>query len=143
MKGYKGNIEELVAKNMNFREVIYTAKHTQLVIMSLNPREEIGAEVHKDSDQFFRFESGEGKVIIDDNEYDINGGDIVIVPAGATHNVINVSSNTQLKFYTLYSPPHHRDKVIHKTKQEAENDSEYFEAFFFPFAYTPLLALWF
>jgi len=128
MKGFKGNIEELVAKNIDFRQVIYTAKHSQLVLMSLAPSEEIGMEVHKDSDQFFRFESGQGKVIVDLTEYDVNGGDVVIVPAGTNHNVINVSSTDSLKLYTLYSPPHHRDKVVHKTKQEAEADSEYFDA---------------
>ncbi len=127
MKGFKGNIEELVAKNVNFREVIYTAKHSQIVLMNLKPSEEIGMEIHKDSDQFFRFESGQAKVIIDENEYDVNGGDVIVVPAGANHNVINVSSSEFLKFYTIYSPPHHRDKVVHKTKEEALNDSEYFD----------------
>src|SRR6266404_4561489 len=99
MKGFKGNIEELVAKNIDFRQVIYTAKHSQLVLMSLAPSEEIGMEVHKDSDQFFRFESGQGKVIVDLTEYDVNGGDVVIVPAGTNHNVINVSSTDSLKLY--------------------------------------------
>ncbi|MDO8452769.1 MAG: cupin domain-containing protein, partial [bacterium] len=88
MKGYKANIEELVHGNENFREVVYTAKHSQLVLMSLKPLEEIGIEIH-DVDQFFRFESGEGKVLIDENEYSVKDGDVVIVPEGARHNVIN------------------------------------------------------
>lgn len=127
MKGYKANIEELVSANTFFRQVLYTSKHTQLVLMTLKPSEEIGLETHPDNDQFFRFESGEGKVFIDGNEYDVNGGDVVIVPAGAEHNVINVSSTTPLKLYTLYSPPHHKNQVVHETKQEAEGDSEEFD----------------
>ncbi|HWA51959.1 MAG TPA: cupin domain-containing protein [Patescibacteria group bacterium] len=127
MKGYKANIEELVSKNEYFRQVLYTSKHSQLVLMTLKPSEEIGMEIHPDNDQFFRFESGQGKVIIDGNEYDVNGGDVVIVPAGANHNVINVSSGEYLKMYTIYSPAHHRDGVIHKTKEEAEADDEKFD----------------
>jgi len=127
MKGYKANIEELVAKNENFRVVLYTAKHSQLVLMTLKPSEEIGMEAHPDNDQFFRFEGGQGKVIIDGNEYDVNGGDVAIVPAGSNHNVINTSSTEPLRLYTIYSPAHHRDEVIHKTKQEAETDKEAFD----------------
>jgi mannose-6-phosphate isomerase-like protein (cupin superfamily) len=127
MKGYNGNIEELTLQNNNFRQVLYTAKHSQLVLMSLKPGEEIGAEVHDEGDQFFRFESGEGKVIIDDNEYIVKDGDAVIVPVGSNHNVINTSESEDLKLYTIYSPPHHKDGVVHSTKEEAESDDEEFD----------------
>jgi len=127
MHGYKENIEKIVAANNNFRQVLYTGKHSQLVAMALQPNEEIGMEVHEDNDQFFRFESGEGKVIIDGNEQNVGDGDVVIVPAGAQHNVINISSETQLKMYTIYSPAHHRDGIIHATKTQAESDDEHFD----------------
>ena len=126
MKGYKGNIEELVGANELFRQVLYTARHSQLVIMNLKPLEEIGMEVH-DVDQFFRFESGEGKVTIDGSEYAVGDGDVVIVPEGAQHNIINTSVSLLLKLYTLYSPAHHKDKVVHKTKEDALADSEHFD----------------
>jgi mannose-6-phosphate isomerase-like protein (cupin superfamily) len=126
MKGYKGNIEKIVLENSLFRQVIYTAKNSQLVVMSLKPKEEIGEEIH-DVDQFFRFESGKGKAIIDGNVYDLSDGDVVIVPAGAKHNIINLSDTDSLKLYTLYCPPHHRDGVVHKTKAEGEADSEHFD----------------
>src|SRR4030042_150892 len=102
MKGYKVNIEELTNFNSDFRQVLYTAKHCQLVIMALKPNEEIGVETHPDNDQFFRFESGSGKVVIDGNEYVVGNGDVVVVPAGAQHNVINTSPSEPLKLYTLY-----------------------------------------
>jgi mannose-6-phosphate isomerase-like protein (cupin superfamily) len=125
-KGYKGNIEKLTLKNENFRHVLYTAKHCQLVLMSLLPGEEIGMEVHEANDQFFRFEKGEGKVIIDETEYTVADGDAIIVPQGAKHNVINTSKTASLKLYTLYSPPHHKDGIIRKTKQEAvSSDPEF------------------
>ncbi len=127
MRGYKANIEKLVSENPSFRQVLYTAKHSQLVVMTLKPLEEIGMEVHEENDQFFRFEGGSGKAIIDGNEYEISSGDVVIVPSGAHHNIINTSRTDQLKLYTLYSPPHHRDGVVHKTKEEAEADSESFD----------------
>jgi mannose-6-phosphate isomerase-like protein (cupin superfamily) len=127
IKGYKGSIEKLTLANAFFRKVLYTAKHSQLVLMSLKPREEIGAEVHSENDQFFRFEQGLGKVIIDGNEYDVKDGDAIIVPSGAKHNVINMSDTAELKIYTIYSPPHHRDGVIHKTKEDAEKDDEEFD----------------
>jgi mannose-6-phosphate isomerase-like protein (cupin superfamily) len=127
MKGYKGNIEELTTKNSNFREVLYTSKHSQLVLMSLKPNEEIGMEVHNENDQFFRFEAGQGKVIIDGNEYEVKNGDAVIVPTGAQHNVINTSSSEDLKLYTIYSPAHHQDGVIRATKAEAEANSPEFD----------------
>ena len=119
MKGYNDNIEKLTLENTNFRKVLYTAKQTQLVLMSLLPGEEIGSEVHSDNDQFFRFESGEGKVIIDGHESAVLDGHAVIVPAGSEHNVINTSAVEALKLYTLYCPPHHQDGIIRATKEEA------------------------
>ena len=118
-KGYKGNIEKLTLENENFRHVLYTAKNCQLVLMSLKPGEEIGMEVHNGNDQFFRFEKGEGQVIINETEYIVGNGDAVIVPEGAKHNVINTSQTEALKLYTLYSPPHHKDAILRKTKEEA------------------------
>ncbi len=122
MKGYVINIEKDTLENNNFRKVLYTGKHSQLVLMSLAPNEEIGMEVHPDNDQFFRFEMGQGKCIIDGNKYAVKDGDVVIVPAGAEHNIINVSDSEELKLYTIYSPPEHRDAVIHKTKEDAMAD---------------------
>ncbi len=123
MKGFKDNIEYLARQNDNFRQVLYTGKHSQLVLMSLKAKEEIGMEVHPDNDQFFRFESGIGKVIIDDTMYDVKDGDAVVVPAGAQHNVINTSSTEELKLYTIYSPPHHKDAIVRLTKEEAVKDA--------------------
>ena len=120
MKGFHSNIEKSTLENSYFRKVLYTAKHCQLVLMSLLPKEEIGMEVHPDNDQFFRFEKGQGKCIIDGNEYEVTDGDAVVVPAGAKHNIINVSDKEDLKLYTIYSPAHHKDGTIHKTKAEAE-----------------------
>src|SRR5512135_2832214 len=125
MKGYKVNIEKIVAANKFFRQVMYTAKNTQLVVMNLKADEEIGMEVH-DVDQFFRFEEGKGKAVVDGNEYDITSGDVLIVPAGARHNIINTSKEDELKLYTLYCPPHHKDGVIHEDKKTAEADKEHF-----------------
>lgn len=127
MKGYKGNIEKLTLDNGNFRQVLYTGKHSQLVLMALKPNGEIGMEVHEDNDQFFRFESGTGKVIIDGNEYDVKDGDAIIVPSGSQHNVINTSSTEALKLYTIYSPAHHHDGIIHATKEQAMSDNEEFD----------------
>ncbi len=127
MKGFNANIEKDTLANNNFRKVIYTAKHCQLVLMSLKPLEEIGMEVHQDNDQFFRFEKGVGKVIIDGNEYDIKDGSAIIVPSGAQHNVINVSKTDDLKMYTIYSPAHHKDGTIHETKAIAESSEEEFD----------------
>ncbi|MBU0546145.1 cupin domain-containing protein [Patescibacteria group bacterium] len=127
MHGYKDNIEKLTLENNNFRKVLYTAKHSQLVAMSLEPNQEIGMEAHNDNDQFFRFEKGEGKVVVDGNEHVVGDGDAVIVPAGAMHNVINTSASESLKLYTIYSPAHHRDGVVHTTKEEAEKDEEEFD----------------
>ena len=127
MKGFCSNIEADTLGNDNFRKVVYTAKHSQLVLMSLAPNEEIGMEVHQDNDQFFRFEKGEGKVVIDGNEYEVKDGFAVIVPAGAQHNVINTSTTDALNLYTIYSPAHHQDGVVRKTKAEAEANGPEFD----------------
>ena len=119
MTGYVGNIEDLTTRNTYFRQVLFTAAHMQLVLMALKPSEEIGMEVHPDNDQFFRFEEGEGKVIIDGEEHVVGNGFAVIVPAGSQHNVINTSATQPLKLYTIYAPAHHPDGTIHKTKAEA------------------------
>lgn len=126
MKGYKTNIEKDTLENNNFRQVLYTSKHSQLVLMSLKPKEEIGLEVHLENDQFFRFEKGQGKCIIDGNEYEISDGVAIVVPAGAEHNVINVSESEDLKLYTIYSPAHHKDGIIRQSKEEATaNEAEF------------------
>lgn len=127
MKGYKDNIEKLTVENTNFRKVLYTGNHIQLVLMTLQPGEEIGAEVHEGHDQFFRFESGEGKVMIDEEEYTVKDGDAVIVPSGANHNVTNTSADTPLTLYTMYAPPEHADGTVHATKAEADADDEHFD----------------
>ncbi|HJX58951.1 cupin [Candidatus Woesebacteria bacterium RBG_19FT_COMBO_47_8] len=119
MAGYTGNIEELTLSNSYFRQVLFTAPHSQLVMMALKPSEEIGMEVHHDNDQFFRFESGEGKVVIAGEEFPIKDGYAVVVPAGTEHNVVNTSAEKELKLYTIYSPAHHPDGTVHKTKEEA------------------------
>ncbi len=127
MKGFISNIEKETLENDAFRKVLYTGKHSQLVLMSLKPQEEIGSETHNENDQFFRFESGEGKCFIDGNEYDLSDGVAVIIPSGAQHNIINISETEDLKFYTMYSPAHHKDGIIRKTKEEAENNEEDFD----------------
>ena len=126
MKGFKTNIERDTLKNKNFRKVLYTSAHSQLVLMTLIPKQEIGVETHSENDQFFRFEAGRGRVEIDGNKYTVKDGDAVIIPAGAKHNVVNTSATEDLKMYTIYSPPHHKDQIIRKTKAEAEaNDQEF------------------
>ncbi len=126
MKGFNANIEKETLENDNFRKVLYTSGHSQLVLMSLAPNEEIGMEIHPENDQFFRFEKGQGKVIIDGNEYQVEDGSAIVVPAGAEHNVINVSDSEPLKLYTIYSPAHHKDGIVRKTKAEAEaNEAEF------------------
>lgn len=126
MKGFNINIEKETLANQNFRQVLYTGKHSQLVLMSLQPKEDIGMEVHPDNDQFFRFEQGQGKCVIDGNEYNVTDGSAVVVPAGAQHNIINVSETEALKLYTIYSPAHHQDGIVRATKQEAEaNEAEF------------------
>lgn len=126
MKGFSIDIEEATLENGNFRKVLYTSKHSQLVLMSLKPLEEIGMEIHEENDQFFRFEKGLGLCVIDGNEYEVGDGFAVVVPAGAQHNVINISETEELKLYTIYSPAHHKDKIVRKTKKEAEeNEAEF------------------
>lgn len=127
MKGFSANIEQETLANDNFRKVLYTGKHSQLVLMNLKPNEEIGMEVHPDNDQFFRFEKGEGKCIIDGNEYELKDGSAIVVPSGAQHNIINTSSSEPLKLYTIYSPAHHQDGVVRATKEEAVADSPEFD----------------
>ena len=127
MHGFHGHIESDTLANTDFRRVLYTGKHSQLVLMSLAPNEEIGSEVHSDIDQFFRFESGAGKVVIDGVETEVTDGDAVIVPAGAEHNVINTSDSETLKLYTIYSPPEHQDKTVRATKEEAMANEEHFD----------------
>ena len=126
MKGYVENIEQLTLENENFRKVLYTAKHSQLVLMSLMPAEDIGEEVHH-LDQFFRFESGTGKIVLDGVEHIIQDGSAIVVPAGCKHNVINTSATEKLKFYTIYSPAEHQDGVVRATKAEAVAQEEHFD----------------
>ena len=125
MKGFVKNIEALSVANSNFRQVLYTAKNCQLVVMSLKPKEDIGMEVHK-LDQFFRVEEGSGEANLDGVHKSIGAGFAVIVPAGTNHNIVNTGS-VPMKLYTLYAPPNHRDGVIHKTKTDAEADKEHFD----------------
>ncbi|MCX6769404.1 MAG: cupin domain-containing protein [Candidatus Micrarchaeota archaeon] len=120
MKGYVIHIEKKTEENTDFRRVLYTGKHSQLVLMCLQPGEEIGMEVHSHLDQFFRFEAGEGKVFIDGIPHKVRDGDAAIVPAGAQHNVVNTSEHKTLKLYTIYSPPEHIDKTVRHTKKDAE-----------------------
>ena len=127
MKGFKSNIEKDTLENINFRKVLYTGKNMQLVLMNLKAGEEIGEETHHNNDQFFRFESGTGKCIIDAHEYKVTEGDAIIIPAGAKHNIINTDSEVALKMYTIYAPPNHKDGVIRATKADAENKGEKFD----------------
>jgi mannose-6-phosphate isomerase-like protein (cupin superfamily) len=119
------DIEGLAVKNAEFRRVVYTAQHCQLVLMALQPKEEIGAEVHT-LDQFFRVEEGTGEAVLDGVRTTIRAGFAVVVPAGTTHNIINTDT-VPLKLYTLYAPPNHRDGVVHHTRKEAEADTEHFD----------------
>ena len=119
MNGYHDDIEQATKGNSDFRRVLYTSKHLQLVLMSLKPGEEIGAEVHPDNDQFFRVDSGSGVVTIDGKDSKISDGFAVVVPAGARHNIKN-DGTEPLKLYTLYGPPDHKDKTVHRTKADAE-----------------------
>jgi len=125
MKGFVQDIESLAVGNRDFRRVLYTAKHCQLVLMSLEPKGEIGMEVHG-LDQFFRVEDGTGEAILDGVRTPIRPGFAIVVPAGANHNIVNTGS-TPLKLYTLYAPPNHRDQVVHATRADAEADSEHFD----------------
>jgi mannose-6-phosphate isomerase-like protein (cupin superfamily) len=127
LNGYEVNLETETSKNSDFRRVLYTGKHSQLVLMSLKPGEEIGEETHEGVDQFFRFESGVGKVVIDNVEHRVRDGSGVVVPAGANHNVVNTSKRANLRLYTIYSPPEHQDGVIRHTKKEAMASEEHFD----------------
>jgi mannose-6-phosphate isomerase-like protein (cupin superfamily) len=127
VKGFKSNIEKNTLDNNDFRRVLYTGRHSQLVLMNLKPGEEIGEEIHKTIDQFFRFEKGEGMVSIDGIKQKVADGDAVIVPAGAKHNVMNMSKTKELKLYTIYSPPEHQEGTVRKTKADALAKPEEFD----------------
>lgn len=127
MKGFKSTIESAAVANTNFRKVLYTSKYSQLVLMSLGPGEEIGLETHFANDQFFRVEKGHGKCFIDGNEYELRDGDAVVVPCGALHNIINLDDTGDLKLYTIYSPPHHKDGIVRATKRDAAENEEKFD----------------
>lgn len=120
LAGYTTDIEARTLENGYFREVLYTAPHSQLVVMTLQPGEEIGMERHSDGDQFVRVEAGEGEAILDGERHPLRDGSAVVIPAGAEHNVVNTSSDTALRLYTIYTPPEHPDGTIHQTKQEAD-----------------------
>lgn len=126
LKGFVTDIEKDTVKNNNFRKVLYTGKNSQLVLMSLKPGEDIGEEVHKDTDQFFRVDAGSGVVVINDKKTKIKDGFAIVIPQGAKHNIINTGKE-DLKLYSVYSPPHHEDGTIHKTKEEAESSKEHFD----------------
>ena len=125
MKGYVQDIESVAIGNDDFRRVLYTARNCQLVVMALKPQEDVGAEVHK-LDQFFRVEQGQGEAVLDGVKTAIKAGYAVVVPAGARHNIINTGTEP-LKLYTIYSPPNHRDGVVHHTRADAEADTEHFD----------------
>ena len=128
MTEYVGAIEKQTLENTYFRQVLFTAKHTQLVVMCLRPGEDIGDEVHSNVDQFFRIEQGEAKFVFNEKEaHLVHDGDAFVVPAGTYHNVVNTSKTALLKLYTIYSPPNHRDGVVHHTRVDAEKDSEHFD----------------
>ena len=127
MRGYSGDIEQATIKNNDFRRVLYTGHHAQLVLMSIDPGDSIGSEIHEGNDQFFRFEAGHGIVVIDDNEYEVKDGSAIIVPAGSRHNVVNTSGTQTLKLYTLYAPSHHKDGIVRATRQAAEANDEDFD----------------
>ena len=124
MSGFSTNLEKDTLENKNFRKVIYTAPHSQLVLMCLQPSEDIGMEVHEKEDQFFRVEKGFGKAIVDGTEYELKDGSCVVIPAGTEHNIINLSSDRELKVYTIYSPAHHPDGRLNKTKADAIAEEE-------------------
>ena len=126
-KGFFANLEEETRKNTDFRRVLYTGKYSQLVVMCLKPKEDIGEETHDDVDQFFRFEEGAGVVMIDGVKHEVKDGSGMIVPCGAKHNVVNTSKIKYLKLYTLYSPPEHQDNIVRKTKQEALARGEHYD----------------
>ena len=125
--GYHADIERQTLENTDYRRVLYTGKASQLVLMSLAPNEEIGMETHPENDQFFRFEKGAGKAIVDGHEYEVKDGMTVIVPMGAQHNIMNTSYTEPLKLYTIYSPAHHADGTVHRTKADADAHEEHFD----------------
>lgn len=127
VKGFHSNIERDVMENTNFRKVLYTSTHMQVVLMTLKPGEDIGEEIHNANDQFFRFENGNGKCTVNGNEYHVSDGDAIVVPAGAKHNVINTNSSAELKMYTIYAPANHKDGIVRATKAEAEDFPEKFD----------------
>jgi len=127
MNGYISNIEKQTLENENFRKVLYTAPFSQLVIMTLQPGEEIGIETHHDRDQFFRIEAGQGMAVLNGINHKIEDGSVVVIPAGTPHNIINTSETEKLKVYTIYSPAEHRDGTIHKTKEGAMSHEEHFD----------------
>ena len=127
MKGFNSNIEKDTLENNNFRKVLYTGKYSQLVLMSLRPKEEIGMEAHEKNDQFFRFEQGKGLAVVDGHEYEVGDGTAIVVPAGAQHNIINTSETDELKLYTIYSPANHKDGIVRQTKTEAEANAAEFD----------------
>jgi mannose-6-phosphate isomerase-like protein (cupin superfamily) len=122
MTGFITNIEKVTLTNENFRKVLYTGQHAQVVVMSLLPNEDIGLETHEIVDQFLRIEKGEARLILNGEETNVKDGDAFVVPAGVKHNVVNTSSSNPLKLYTVYSPPHHKDGTVHATKAAAESD---------------------
>lgn len=126
MRGYVANIEQLTEDNSLFRKVLYTSPHLQLVVMSIPVGGDIGEEVH-DLDQFLRVESGEGKAVLDGVEHPLTDGDVIIVPQGTVHNILNASQDAPLQLYTLYSPPNHKDGTIHATKADAEAQEEHYD----------------
>lgn len=126
MKGFVTNIEEATLENEDFRRVLYTARHSQLVLMSIPAGGDIGEEVH-DGDQFIRIEEGEGQSVLDGVERDLTDGSVIVIPAGVKHNIKNTSRDEALKLYTLYAPPHHKDATVHATKAEALADDEHFD----------------
>lgn len=127
MKGFVTNIERQTLANTDFRQVVYTGRNMQLVLMSIAPGDDIGLETHHDNDQFFRVESGKGQVVIDGHEYDVTDGSAIVIPAGAQHNVINISHSDPLQLYTIYAPPHHQDGITRQTKLDAVSDAPEFD----------------
>lgn len=126
MSGYSIQLEQATLANNNFRKVLYTAPHSQLVLMCLQPMEEIGLETHAEHDQFIRVEAGEGKAIIGGEEFMLADGTAIVIPAGSAHNVINTSATDLMKLYTVYTPPEHKDGTIHATKADALENPEHF-----------------
>ena len=126
-KGFFTHLEDDTVSNTDFRRVLYTNDQIQLVLMSLKPGEEIGSEIHPENDQFFRFDAGEGKVVINQAEYIVKDGDAIIVPHGAEHNVINTSNDGDLKFYTIYAPAHHKDGIVRHIREDALAREEDFD----------------